>query len=123
MHTRGNPYVYTDHPAADLLETGGVVRPTRSAFLVVPIKGATWPFGKAGFFTTRPRDGRERVVLHRRRRGVFAVFKRFVIMRPTGWQAKSREEIGRGEPDRIADTVLDLRELGLTKAASRWRNA
>jgi hypothetical protein len=98
--------LYTEHPGADIQDKGGVVRPLRGRFLVIPVARG-W-FSRAGKDTvTLPISGGRRVVLSEgKARRLLAILVPFVTIKATQWATKSAAETARGSEDRIADHVL-----------------
>lgn len=95
--------LYTQHPGAELLEHGGIVRPLRGRFLRISLRAG----GAAAGTVTIPLSGGRRAVMSGGRASrLLAILVPFVAIRARRWISRSLAETTRGADERIADQVL-----------------
>ncbi len=97
------PDVLTDSPYANIQSEGGVIRSLRHGWLTIPVRPGYTP--GAGYVTVRGRDGNQYVV----RSGsyqLWAVRRREVRIRGTGYLDRALAEHLTDSPERIADRLV-----------------
>jgi hypothetical protein len=95
-------HVYTDHPGAEILDRGGVIKP-RGQFLLVPLTRAAIAVGQT--ITVPGRNG-SRVVLPKGGGKPLGLLLRRVFIRPRKWITRGIEVAEQGADERIANAIL-----------------